>query len=122
MKTAISATSGNIDAPLDKRFGRADYFLIVQMPEELLQVIQNKDQAPVRGAGIAMAQTIVENQVDVVITGQVGPNAMRVLKAAGIRMVAGIPGSVRENLQWLSQEKLERIQEHGPSHTDWGSR
>lgn len=47
-------------------------------------------------AGIKAAQTILNQNVDVVLTGNIGPNAFNVLAAAGVKTVTGISGTVRD--------------------------
>jgi predicted Fe-Mo cluster-binding NifX family protein len=44
------------------------------------------------GAGIQAAQTVANRGVEAVITGQIGPNAVRVLNSAGIAVYVGASG------------------------------
>jgi predicted Fe-Mo cluster-binding NifX family protein len=60
------------------------------------------------GAGIKIAQTIANEGVKVVITGNVGPNAFEVLSAAGIEIVTGAFGTVREVVEKFKRGELKR--------------
>ena len=51
------------------------------------------------GAGIQAAQTVADHDVETVLTGKVGPNAHRALRAANITVVTGVSGSVSEVLK-----------------------
>jgi predicted Fe-Mo cluster-binding NifX family protein len=51
------------------------------------------------GAGIQAAQVVANQNVQAVITGMVGPNAHRVLSAAGIEIITGVSGTVRDAIQ-----------------------
>jgi predicted Fe-Mo cluster-binding NifX family protein len=60
------------------------------------------------GAGIQAAQTIANNGVKVVITGNVGPNAFGALSAAGIEIVTGAFGSVKEVVEKFKRGEFQR--------------
>jgi predicted Fe-Mo cluster-binding NifX family protein len=87
MKVAITASGENLDSPVDRVFGRARYFVITD-PEginvELLENSQNVNAA--QGAGIQAARQIANKSVDILLTGNVGPNAFRALEAVSIRV------------------------------------
>lgn len=96
MKLAISATGPDLDAEVDPRFGRCDYFIIVA-PETLeFEAIENSSLMAASGAGIAAAQMLAGKGVQVVLTGSCGPNAFHTLTAAGIQVISGVGGRVRD--------------------------
>ncbi|MEM2921820.1 MAG: NifB/NifX family molybdenum-iron cluster-binding protein, partial [Candidatus Bathyarchaeia archaeon] len=51
------------------------------------------------GAGVQAAQTVVNRGVEAIIAGNVGPNALQVLSAAGIRVITGASGTVKEVIE-----------------------
>jgi predicted Fe-Mo cluster-binding NifX family protein len=65
------------------------------------------------GAGIQAAQTVVDKNVAVVLTGNIGPNAYRVLSVAGIRMVTGVTGTVRHAVEQYQKGTLPET--NGPT-------
>ena len=63
---------------------------------------------------------MVEKNVEVIITGNVGPNAMNVLKTAGIEIYRGENTSVNENIENFKSGLLQKITETVPSHFGMG--
>jgi len=96
MKVAISSTGKDLNAPLDPRFGRCPYFVIVETEDMTLEVLTNDAGAQGGGAGIQAAGQVASKKVDAVITGNCGPNAVQTLNAAGIQLYSGQAGTVRE--------------------------
>jgi len=108
MKICVSAESNVLDAPIDPRFGRCPYFVIVDSENMQFEAIQNMAFAAVGGAGIQAAQTIASKGVKVLITGNVGPNAFQALSAAGIKSVTGASGTVREIVEKYKRGELSQ--------------
>ena len=109
MKICVSATANNLEAPLDPRFGRCLYLVIVNSETMEFEAYPNLAADSTGGAGIQIAQTIANEGVKVVITGNVGPNAFGVLSAAGIEIVTGAFGTVREVVEKFKRGELKRI-------------
>jgi len=59
------------------------------------------------GAGIQAAQEMAGRGVGAVITGNVGPNAYQVLSSAGIRILIGASGTVREAVEMFKRGQLQ---------------
>ena len=107
MKICVSATANSLDAPVDPRFGRCPYFLIVDSDTMQFEVVPNVASGAMGGAGIQAAQTIASKGVKVLITGNVGPNAFQALSAAGIKIVIGAYGTVREAVEKYKRGELK---------------
>jgi len=120
VKVAITCTGQSLTDELDQRFGRADYFLVIDSVSFEYTVINNAARTASGGAGIAAAQSIIDHQVEAVITGQLGPNALNVLSDAGIAMYQGSAGSAYQNLIAFNQQKLPPITSSGPAHAGMG--
>jgi predicted Fe-Mo cluster-binding NifX family protein len=108
MKICVSATANNLDAQLDPRFGRCPYLVIVDSETMQFEAIPNVAADATGGAGIQAAQTIANRGVKVLITGNVGPNAFGALSAAGIEIVTGASGTVREVVEKFKRGELGR--------------
>jgi len=87
MKVAITASGGDLNSPVDRVFGRARYFVITDPEETTVEVLENTQNVnAAQGAGIQSARQIANKSVDVVLTGNVGPNAFRALEAVSIKV------------------------------------
>jgi predicted Fe-Mo cluster-binding NifX family protein len=106
MKICVSAVANSLDAQLDPRFGRCPYFVIVDSENMQFEAISNMASGAMGGAGIQAAQIIANKGVKVVITGNVGPNAFQALSAAGIKIVTGAFGTVREAVEKYNKGEL----------------
>ena len=60
MKICITSSGENLDSPVNPRFGRCPYFLIVDTETREVQPLANTGVQAARGAGIAAAQTVAE--------------------------------------------------------------
>ena len=99
MRIAVSAKESSLDTTVDPRFGRCPYFLIVETDDSSFEAIENQNAALGGGAGIQSAQLMAEKGVKVVLTGNCGPNAYQTLSAAGIQVVVGCSGSIKEVIE-----------------------
>ena len=109
MNVAISATAGSLDAQIDPRFGRCQYFVIVDTETMNFEALPNTAAGAMGGAGIQAAQTVANKGVQAVLTGSVGPNAFQALSAAGINIITGVFGTVREAVEKFKSGQLQKI-------------
>ena len=96
MKVAVTTGEPSLDAAVDPRFGRCACFLIVETDDLTFEAVENPNVMLGGGAGIQSAQLMSEKGVRFVLTGNCGPNAYRTLSAAGIPVITGCSGAVRE--------------------------
>lgn len=116
MKVALSCSGITGSHMLDPRFGRCNYFLIYNQEGVLLKAIDNKGQLADGGAGIAAAQQMIDEDIDVIITGSMGPNAFDIIKNSGLKAYQCQQVACREALKLYSEGKLPELGEAGPSH------
>ncbi len=89
MRVAVTAMGPGINAAFSPTFGRAPYFVIVEIDGENVtdvKSIPNPGANAPRSAGIMAAQALINEGVSAVISGSFGPNAYTVLSQAGIGM------------------------------------
>lgn len=99
MKICITSQGNNLDAQVDPRFGRCQYFIIVDPETMEFEAVKNPSINATGGAGTNSAQLIASKGAEIVLTGDVGPNASRTLESAGIKIVTGITGSVKDAIE-----------------------
>jgi predicted Fe-Mo cluster-binding NifX family protein len=100
MKYAISATGNTPESPIDPRFGRAPWFIVIESETgEIVSTIDNRAAAEAaHGAGINAAAMMAESGVNAVVTGRVGPKAQAVLEQAGIKIIDNVKGDTVANI------------------------
>jgi predicted Fe-Mo cluster-binding NifX family protein len=111
MRTAISATGANLDDTVDPRFGRCQYFVMVDSDTMEFEGVENANMMAGGGAGIATAQMIANEGAQVVLTGNCGPNAYETLSAAGIQVITGVSGTVLEVVEGFKSGKYKATDE-----------
>jgi predicted Fe-Mo cluster-binding NifX family protein len=89
MKIAVSSSGKNLESPIDSRFGRCAYFLIIETDDMSFDFFDNENIALGGGAGIQSAQFVASRGAKAVITGNCGPNATQTLSAAGVELFVG---------------------------------
>lgn len=107
MKIAVSATGNELDADVSPVFGRCPYYLVVDTESLKFDAHSNPAQSASGGAGIQAAQFITEQGVAAVLTGNVGPNAHSVLRAAGVEVYLITGGTIREAVEAFKGGKLQ---------------
>jgi len=107
MKICVTSNGPTMDASVDPRFGRCQYFVFVDSETMEHEAMPNPGIGASSGAGIQAAQTVVDKGVGVVITGQVGPNAIQTLGAANISIVTGASGTVSDAIEQYKSGRLQ---------------
>jgi predicted Fe-Mo cluster-binding NifX family protein len=103
MKICVTSVSRDLDAQVDPRFGRCQYFMIVDSESMQFEPVPNLAITSGSGAGIQAAQTIASKNVRVLLTGNVGPKAFQALSAAGITIITDASGTVRAVIEKYKQ-------------------
>lgn len=110
MKICVTSQGDKLDFQVDPRFGRCQYFIIIDTDTSELEAIQNPNIDAMGGAGIQSGQLVASKQVKAVVTGNVGPNAFQTLQAAGIDVITGVSGSVKEAIEKYKKGELKPTQ------------
>ncbi len=110
MKIAITSYGKDLSSRIDRSFGRAKWFILIDAETGAFEAHSNEQNVNAsQGAGIQAAQNVVHLGAEVILTGNVGPNAFRALNAASIGIFI-----VKEDItveQALSDWKEGKLQE-----------
>jgi len=109
MKLCITSQGDNLDSNIDPRLGRCKYFIFYDTETKDFEAVKNEGAMAFGGAGVHAGQIIAEKGAQQVITGNVGPNAFKVLSEAGIPIITGISGTVREAIEKYQSGELKEV-------------
>ncbi len=108
MQIAISLENGqDMKAKASGIFGRCAYFMVINPESGDFKIESNPAREASGGAGIQAAQWIIDQGVQAVLTGSLGPKAFDVLSAAKIAAYKHDGGSAEGVLAAYQAGKLE---------------
>lgn len=107
MKIAITATGKELTSLMDVRFGRCAYFIVFDGEE--MNALPNEARLVSGGAGIASANFIVKEGIEILITGNLGPNAEVVLREAGVKVYCSKVKTIKEVWEAYQQRRLKLL-------------
>ncbi|AUM96039.1 TPA: NifB/NifX family molybdenum-iron cluster-binding protein [Clostridium botulinum] len=116
MKIAISSTGKTMENLLDIRFGRCEYFQIHDTESKEVKILENEGQNASGGAGIVASNQLVDEKIDVIITGNFGPNAFEIIEKAGVKAYKCESISITSVIEKYNKGELEQISMSGPAH------
>lgn len=113
MKVVVSANGNDLDSPVSPVFGRCPTYIFVDTETMQYEAMPNPAMSAPGGAGIQAAQLVVSRGAGAVLTGNVGPNALNVLQAAGVPIFIVASGTVREAVESYKAGRLTPISQPG---------
>ena len=112
MKLAVCAKGEGLNAEVDQRFGRCPFFVIVDTEKgEVIESLSNENAQAAGGAGPQAAQLLAGRNIEAVVLGNVGPNAIEALKAARVKVYSGVTGTVEDTLEKFLEGSLKLVAE-----------
>lgn len=108
MKVAITAQGPELSSPVDPRFGRARFIIVVDIETGDYTAHDNSINASAaQGAGVQAGQNVANLGVDALVTGNVGPRAFSTLQAAGLAIYTGATGEVHTAIEQFRAGQLK---------------
>lgn len=123
---AVSSSGpGGMDVMVDPRFGRCPTYTMVKVEAGKVthsSVIPNSAAQAFGGAGIQAAQLVAREGAQVVICGNIGPNAATALEQLGVKVISQVSGiTVRDAVQrFVSGELKSTPGPTVPAHSGMG--
>ena len=105
MKIVFTLQGDGRDGLVDRRFGRADTFLIYNSETDERQLVANAAVDAAMGAGLKAAENIVA-----LVTGECGVKALHALHRAGVKVYSTDSTSFDDALEDLRQGSLREAQ------------
>jgi predicted Fe-Mo cluster-binding NifX family protein len=112
-KIVVTSYGETLSSKVDKSFGRANWFIVFDDQTGSFEAHSNSQNVnAAQGAGTQAGQNVAELGADVLLTGNVGPNAMKTLHAASVRVFA-VKGemTVEEAIAQWKEGGLEEVAE-----------
>ena len=108
MKIIVTSQGNELSSEIDLRFGRAKWLIIYDTETDDFQAHDNEvNLNAAQGAGIQTGRNIVNLGADVVITGNVGPNAFKTLTAAKVKVFLAEKQTVQQAIDSYKTGKLK---------------
>jgi predicted Fe-Mo cluster-binding NifX family protein len=111
LKLAVTSKEKDLNSSISPIFGKSPYLILVDLDENEIKrfkAIENPVKYE-KGSGNLLAQLIVENEIESVICGEMGPVAFLILKGAGIKVYKFAPMNVEKNITRFMDNKLNKI-------------
>jgi predicted Fe-Mo cluster-binding NifX family protein len=87
MKIAVTSYGDILQSKVDRSFGRANWFIVLDDQDGSFKAHSNKENVEAaQGAGAQAGQNVADLGAGVLLTGNVGPTALKTLQAASIRV------------------------------------
>ncbi|MBN1922282.1 MAG: NifB/NifX family molybdenum-iron cluster-binding protein [Anaerolineae bacterium] len=120
MSIVISANGADLDAPVSPIFARCQHFIFVDPATLEFEALPNPAIGASGGAGVQAAQLVLQRGVQAVIAPNLGPNAFRIIVAAGVPAYQQQGATVREVIAAFNAGELPRLDIAGADHVGVG--
>jgi len=107
MKVLIAADNDSLDSRVAKRFGHANYYLIVDTATQDMDVLENSDHSH----NHAIIKTIADKGVEICIVGNIGPHAFELINSLNIKVALSRKSTANEAIKNLLNNKLKLLSE-----------
>lgn len=103
MKIAIPSKKGEVDS----HFGHCEYFTVFSLDEQG-QICNQEELTPPPGCGCKsnLVSSLADLDVKVMLAGNMGQGAVNKLNAAGISVIRGCSGSVKQVIEDYTAGKI----------------
>ncbi len=95
MLIGVTSSGDSLDSLVNERFGRCQYFLIVDPDTMKFEAVTNIAENMQGGAGPKAAEILINKAVKVLLTGHVGDKAEEALKRGDIKIVDGLKSNLK---------------------------
>lgn len=97
-----------VESAVYNHFGSAPLFVVVDMKDNTVTTINNRDQHHQHGACNPM-QALDNQKVDAIVVGGIGAGALTRLNQLGIRVYRAQAGAIKDNLSLFASRALPEL-------------
>lgn len=111
MTIAVTSTGNTLESIASQKFGRCQYFIIIDPDTMKFEAVLNPGEQMQGGAGPKAAELIIKKGVKVLLTGHVGDKAEETLKRGKIKIIDELTGNekVKDVIDnYISKQKQEK--------------
>jgi ArsR family transcriptional regulator len=109
MKVGFAVQNNDgMESSVYDHFGSAPAFVIVDTDGKEVSTVNNQDLHHVHGSCNPI-MALDGKSVDAMVVGGIGAGAINKLNAMGVKVYAAAAPTIKENLELLSQDKLEEL-------------
>ena len=101
MKIAITSEGNTLNAQIDSRFGRCNYFAFYDTDTKQTEFMLNPGKEASGGAGPAAVQFVAQQGAKKIIAGEFGGKTVPLFQSPGIQMVNASGKSIAEIIEQL---------------------
>lgn len=110
MKAAITSQGKDLSSRIDPSFGRARWSILMETDSGEYEGIENKkDLNAAQGTGIQAGQNVANRSAEAVITCSIGPNALKTLTAARIKIFLIESCTAQETIERFKSGELREV-------------
>lgn len=110
MKIAIGLEENNYNSQVDRRFGRASFFILIDSITNNYEIIENEAKDETTGAGLKVVKNLVNLGVEEIIAGEIGPKAAVLIEEFNIPVYKlGELKKVNEVMENYREKRLEKF-------------
>ena len=109
MNILITSQANHKNALVDERFGRCDYYCIYNTNEKDFIFHNNLSKSANQGAGVSFSQKVLESNIDVILTGKIGPKALDILASSNINAFEVNNMNIEKAIQAYQNKTLKVI-------------
>ena len=109
MKIAVPIEEKSMKSNINESLGRAPYLLIYSTVTKECEILDNRAVIEQGGAGIRVAQVIVDKGVRAVITNRCGENAEKLFRNAEVFVYEANEGNAEQNITFLDENRLSLL-------------
>jgi predicted Fe-Mo cluster-binding NifX family protein len=101
MKIAITSEGNTLNAQIDSRFGRCNYFAFYDTETKQTEFILNPGKEASGGAGPAAVQFVAQQGAKKIIAGEFGGKTVPLFQSLGIQMINASGKTIAELVEQL---------------------